>query len=189
MHPDRRKWNAKHAAKSWPGIPAALVRRFHNLAPRGRALDLAAGSGRHALFLARQGYRVDALDISDGGLRRFARRHPNIRAACVDLEHFSIPPRRYDLIVNIRYLSRRLMPYIVAGLRPGGVVIFETFLRPRPLLPEDRHREAYFLRENELLNLLAPLRVLYYRESGSQPPDHPFPRVALVALNDSKQPC
>lgn len=137
MHPDRRKWNAKHLKKSSPGVPAAMVRRFLHLAPAGRALDIASGSGRHALFLAHQGYRVDALDISDAGLRSFAHLHPNIRAACVDLDDFRIPPGCYQLIVNFRFLSRPLIPGMIHGLAPGGLLIFETFVRPRRLPPRN----------------------------------------------------
>jgi 2-polyprenyl-3-methyl-5-hydroxy-6-metoxy-1,4-benzoquinol methylase len=85
MHPDRVKWNRKYRCRSAArrGPAAEIVREFYALADRGRALDLAAGEGRNALFLAQKGFTVEALDISETGLRRIAGRHPAIRAACV----------------------------------------------------------------------------------------------------------
>jgi SAM-dependent methyltransferase len=109
-------------------IPAAIVKQFAGLAGGKNALDIAAGNGRNSLFLARQGFVVDAVDIADVGLAQFAGKHPGIHTICADLDEFDIPANRYDLIVNIKYLNQRLFPFIQEGLVPGGVLIFETFL-------------------------------------------------------------
>lgn len=71
MEKDRRKRNAKYGAMEADETPAEIVIRFAPMANKGgRALDIAAGCGRHALFLAGLGFGVDAVDISEVGLGR-----------------------------------------------------------------------------------------------------------------------
>ena len=104
MRQDRLKWNAKYLSQNYSDEPAAIVKKYAKLASGKKALVIAAGNGRNALFLAHQGFRVDAVDISDAGLTLFADVHPNIHPICADLDDFDIPAKRYDLIVNIKYL-------------------------------------------------------------------------------------
>jgi SAM-dependent methyltransferase len=110
MLADRIKWNEKYRSHDYPAEPSAVVKDFCVLASGRRALDIAAGSGRNAIYLAEQGFAVDAVDISDRGLALVSGLHPNIRPVCADLDTFDIPAQRYDLIVNILYLNRRLFP-------------------------------------------------------------------------------
>ena len=126
MQKDRIKWNAKYRDNEYPTEPSDIVTQFYSLAPLGRALDIAAGTGRNALFLARQGFTVDAVDISDVALRRLSDKHPNINPICADFDDFSIPKDRYGLIININFLDRNLVPGICEGLIQGGMLIFET---------------------------------------------------------------
>ena len=88
MHPDRIKWNRKYRSRrvALSAHPSDIVCNFYHLASHGCALDIAAGNGRNALFLAQKGFAVDALDISEVGLKMAAGRTPKIRAACVDLD-------------------------------------------------------------------------------------------------------
>ena len=164
MRQDRFKWNEKYQTENYPSEPAAIVKQYFKLAAGKNALDIAAGNGRNALFLARQGFVVDAVDISDTGLAQFAGKHPAIRPVCVDLDDFDIPAERYDLIINIKYLNRRLFPYIYEGLAPGGVLIFETLLdSPHPAKVQPVCRD-YLLRENELLHAFLSLKIVLYQE-------------------------
>ena len=165
MLQDRVKWNEKYQTASHPTEPAAILKNYRVLARGQKALDIAAGNGRNALFLADQGFTVDAVDIADTGLRLFAGKHPNIHPVCADLDHFDIPANRYDLIVNIKFLNRRLFPYIREGLAPGGILIFQSFLDTPAEPPERPHCRDYLLRENELLHAFLPLRVLLYSEA------------------------
>ena len=128
MHQDRLKWNEKYQSVEYPDEPAQIVRQYASLSGGKKALDIAAGNGRNALFLADLGFAVDAVDISDAGLSLFAGKRPGIHPICVNLDQFDIPTSRYDLIVNIKYLNRRLFPHIREGLSPGGILIFQTFL-------------------------------------------------------------
>jgi SAM-dependent methyltransferase len=127
---DRIKWNEKYRQQDYPSEPSGLVKDFFSLAPGRAALDIAAGSGRNALFLAEHGFVVDAVDIAEEGLpwlpagtRRFGR---SVR----DLDTFDIPGERYDLILNVLYLNRRLFPDPGRFKASGGLLIFETLQVP-----------------------------------------------------------
>jgi SAM-dependent methyltransferase len=168
MRQDRLKWNEKYQNQNYPDEPAAIVRQYFNLAAGKNALDIAAGNGRNALFLARQGFGVDAVDIADTGLSQFAGKHPAIHPICADLDDFEIPANRYDLMINIKYLNRRLFPYICEGLTPGGVLIFETFLDSQHPAGGRPVCRDYLLRENELLHAFLSLRILYYKEAKDE---------------------
>ncbi len=155
MRAERTKWEARYAAGEYShdGPPSGLLRRWLPSLPRGRALDVAAGLGRNAIFLARAGYTVDAIDISPTGLREAKRRARgrglHIRWIEADLDIYTLPRGRYDLVINMFFLKRGLLGALKSAVRPGGVMILETHLEsPRrdggpPVL---RHR----LRRGEL---------------------------------------
>ncbi len=176
---DRRRWNERYRRGSFSDEPAGIVTRYHELAPAGRALDLAAGNGRHARFLVDRGFTVDALDISEVGLAPLVGYHPRLHPVCIDLDTVEIPEERYSLIVNIRYLSRRLFPYIRAGLAPGGVLIFESYLEGGDPGARPSCRD-YLLRTNELLHAFLSLTVRFYQEAPAGP--EPSPVASLVAV-------
>ncbi|MCU0564364.1 MAG: class I SAM-dependent methyltransferase [Desulfobacterales bacterium] len=178
MDSDRTKWNARYREGDIPGETSDIVRRFSRLASGPRALDLAAGAGRNATFLAGHGFRVDAVDISDEGLSRV--RHPGVRRICADLDGFDIPAGRYDLIVDVLYLNRRLFPQMINGLRPGGLLVFESLLL-EPGQEAGGHCRDYFLRPNELLRAFLALRVLHYREGPEPGADDGRQLASLVA--------
>ena len=184
MHPDRIKWNRKYRSRRTAvrAYPSDIVCNFYHLATHGCALDIAAGNGRNALFLAQKGFVVDALDISEAGLRMATGRDPNVRAACVDLDVYDLVSRRYSLVVNIRYLNRRLFPQICEALIGGGVLIFETYLKRPDFIPQRPHRDDHLLRINELLLGFLKLEVVYYRETAAAAVGEPYPMASLVAI-------
>ncbi len=178
MNSDRSKWNARYREGDIPSEASEIVRRFFRLAPGPRALDLAAGAGRNAILLADNGFRVDAVDISEEGLSRV--RHPGVRRICADLDAFDIPAARYDLIVDVLYLNRRLFPQMAEGLRPGGLLVFESLVL-EPGQDAGGHCRDFFLRPNELLRAFLSLRVLHYREGAEQGADDGRQLASLVA--------
>ena len=141
-----------------------------DLIPRaGRALDVACGRGRHALFLAERGWAVRAVDrdaLSIDVLRSEAARHGlTVQADVVDLEAGEVDLGReaYDLIVVVHYLHRPLFPALLGALAPGGYLVYETFTvdqarRGRPSNPD------FLLRHGELRERLAPLAILRERD-------------------------
>jgi SAM-dependent methyltransferase len=183
MRDDRLRWNEKYQQRdTQPRNPSKILTRFYQLAPPGRALDLAAGNGRNALFLAHRGYKVDAVDISEVALKQYARRHPNLNPICADLDTFDIAPSTYQLILNIRYLNRRLFPLIIEGLKPGGCLIFETFLESPHASDSQPSCRDYLLRGNELLHAFLKLNIRYYAELKERSEKEPYDSAALVAL-------
>ena len=182
MLPDRLKWNQKYETDQLSVAPSSIVKQFFNLAVGKKALDIAAGNGRNALFLADRGFAVDAVDISDTGLNLFAGKHANVHPICADLDSFDIPSNQYDLIINIKYLSRRLFPYIREGLKRGGILIFETFLDSPNGSTEQPLCRDYRLRENELLHAFLSLKILFYREGKEASHDDTTDLATLVAV-------
>jgi 2-polyprenyl-3-methyl-5-hydroxy-6-metoxy-1,4-benzoquinol methylase len=133
------------------------------------ALDVACGRGRHALWLAAQGFRVTAIDRDADALRELAEEAHRcgvaIEAGLVDLERGSgvLPADAFDVIVVVHYLHRPLFPQLLAALRTDGVLIYETFTtaqaaRGKPSNPD------FLLRPGELRELVEPLDLLAWRE-------------------------
>ena len=133
---ERDKWDARYRDGAYEGRshPTALLAEWLPRLPRGRALDVACGAGRNALFLAANGYEVTALDISlvglDRGRRMAAERGLTIDWLCADLDdpERALPANRFDLIVWARYVHPKLMPYLIARLAAGGALLCEQHL-------------------------------------------------------------
>jgi len=144
MRSERLEWEARYRGGDRPhdGSPSGILRRWLPRLPRGRALDVATGLGRNALYLARAGYKVDAIDISGTGLQRAAararRRGLGIRWIEADLDRYPLPERRYAVIVNAFFLKRRLIRALKSAVRPGGVILVESHLAGGP--PDDGPR-------------------------------------------------
>jgi SAM-dependent methyltransferase len=168
---DRRRWDQRFKGKDFAlGKKANLFLRRHvALLPKGKALDLAAGEGRNAVFLAQHGLDVDAVDISEIGLKKAhqlaGRRRVGVHTILADLDTYQIQKGQYDLITNFYFLNRKLIPKMKGGLKKGGVVIFETYLLDhRKLYTGGPKNPKYFLKPNELLELFKEFRILFYRE-------------------------
>ena len=171
MISDQDRWdNRFRGTKFALGKKAnSLLRRHIGRLPKGKALDIATGEGRNAIFLAQQGFDVDAVDISAVGLRKAQRlakeMKVKINTILADLDSHQIGKERYDLIVDFYFLNRRLIPKIKKGLKNGGRVIFETYiLEHRDLGTTGPKDPKYFLKPNELISLFKGFRILFYRE-------------------------
>jgi SAM-dependent methyltransferase len=144
------------------------VIEFLPLLPRGRALDVAAGMGRNSIPLARRGIRVVAADWSRNALNSLAlmarREELAIEPIVVDLER-SLPfrPGSFDVVLNISFLERGLFASLKAMLRPGGVLLFDTFLIDQAAggYPRD---PRFLLGHYELCDLLSDMELIRYRE-------------------------
>jgi len=131
---DRERWNRKYAAGNpHPDFaPDPLLTQYaHLLGGNGWALDVACGVGHNALFLARGGYDVLAVDGSLVGLqygRATARdRALPVHFVAADLDRFALIRHRFNLILVMRFLSRPLLPLLKEALMPGGLMIYQTF--------------------------------------------------------------
>lgn len=147
-----------------------LVKHVEQL-PKGRALDIATGEGRNAVFLAKKGFRVEGVDISAVGLRKAkklaAENGVKVQTVNADLNKYRIKPDSYTVILNFYYLQRNLFPQIKAGLRKGGVLVFETNTMDQLKLPGGRTYDKDFLLEpGELKKAFADLEILHYSETN-----------------------
>lgn len=109
------------------GPPAMLVRTTALALTPGTALDIAAGSGRNAIWLAQQGWKVTAVEGAVAALETL-RAHANGLAvtairADVEAHEYTIVPNTWDLIVIAYYLQRDLIESAKQGVKPGGTLI------------------------------------------------------------------
>ncbi len=153
---DREKWDQRYQKDFGDLKPSLLLEQYVSSARLGKALDIACGNGRNSVFLAEKGFQVEAVDISTRAMERVKTLHSRITAMCLDLDSWVIPENEYDLIVNIRFLDRRLFPMITLGLKPGGMLMFESFAGGE----DDR----FCLKKNELLHAFSALDIVFYEE-------------------------
>lgn len=192
---DERYLRGEHTNRE----PSPFLRNaIENMTP-GRALDVACGAGRHAIFLAERGWNVTAVDASRVGIemlleraRERSARIPaggpaassrlTIDARVADLEkhEFEIEPATYDLICVFYYLQRDLFPAIRAGLKPGGSIVAAIHLNDGKENAKPRN-PAFLLNPGELKQLFAAWEITYYREGESDEDGHHHDTAYLIA--------
>lgn len=146
--------------------PSAFLRALEARLPHGRVLEVACGSGRNLLFFLARGDAVVGIDRSAESLQRArAAAGPSARLELIqaDLESYQLPEAAFDVVVNVRYLQRSLVPALRGAVRPGGVVVFETFLVEQLELGHPRNPD-FVLAHGELLRLFDGFRILHYEE-------------------------
>ncbi|HWZ30711.1 MAG TPA: class I SAM-dependent methyltransferase [Bryobacteraceae bacterium] len=155
-------------AKPDPFFVSAYERLVNRSFPKaGMALDLAAGLGRHALWLADRGWQVSAVDVSEvaiGKLGQAARQlNVKINLFAVDATEYDLEPARFDLIVLFYHLDRALFPKIVSALNPGGLFVCKMAVRwgAEIALANANSRP---LDKNELASLVPDLEVIDHHE-------------------------
>ena len=146
-------WFAWHAARIKPG---------------SRVLDVACGTGRHALAAAALGAKVTAVD-KDASSLEVARKEAQARGVEVnwvqaDLEAEWPDLGRFDVVMVFNYLDRKRMSHIVDAVAPGGVLLLETFLESQRAFGWGPESDAHLLRSGELVRLVGPLTVVHGRE-------------------------
>lgn len=167
---DRTRLSQQTKADEAP--PAKFLSEQVSRLPKGKVLDVAAGSGRNGLYLAAQGYRVEAIDRDEEALARLTtsatQRHlANVGARVLDLEQEpppELPKEEYDVIVVFFYLHRALFPALLEALKPNGMLVYETFTIDNYLHYRHPKRWEFCLAQNELLRLASRLRLLHYDE-------------------------
>lgn len=183
---DRDRWNARYAAGAYGDRthPCTLLADWLPEIPRGRALDLACGVGRNAIFLAGSGFTVDAVDISATALARGAERAADSGVSVNWLEQDLDTPQlgsNYALITLIRYADLALVRSLPSLLMPGGVLLVEAHLGG-PLFQQtnevDGERlvggpgsERFRLPPGSLQQACAGLHVLHSAEATIADPD------------------
>jgi tellurite methyltransferase len=180
------EWDARHreAAQNSPADPASIVSEWLPLLPTGQVLDLACGTGRHTLLLARRGQSVTAVDWSGTALdilenrARQAKLHVSradpaalahswtrgIRLIQANLEDLQLPDALFSLVLCLQYLQRSLFSQMARALEPGGMLLFETFTQAQLNYVGGPRNADYLLESGELRRSFPELHVLFYRE-------------------------
>ena len=165
----------------------ALAQHSELLAGGGRALDVACGDGRNALFLAQLGYMVEAIDVSDvaiGALREATEARGltmTIAPRVVDLERAPLPAGPYDVIVVTNYLQRDLFEALQDALAPGGLLVFETLARCHVDELGHSFNPAYLVEPGELARSLRRLEVVAQHEGVADRSGEPRGVAGIVA--------
>ncbi|OGO31062.1 MAG: hypothetical protein A2Z29_08245 [Chloroflexi bacterium RBG_16_56_11] len=168
--------------------PSSFLVDNVSLLPVGFVLDVAMGNGRNAVYLARNGFTVEGVDRSAGAISeaQAAARETGvtIKTAIADLEGgYRIARERYDVIICFNYLQRSLIPQIKDGIRPGGMVVYETFIIDQKRFGHPSNPD-YLLKYNELLDMFREFRCLRYREGVV---DDRKAVASLVARKDTRR--
>jgi SAM-dependent methyltransferase len=158
---ERKLWNERHRGKS-AGQPEPWFLEMLPRLPKGLALDIAAGRGRHAIPMARAGFRVIAVDISDEAVLALKTAVDAeglaIFPAVANLDTFDFGTQCFEAIVNVNYLDRALFPHFVRALKTGGVLLTDTFLVDQAALGHPRD-PRFLLKHGELRALMNGLEV------------------------------
>ena len=166
---DREKWDHKYLVSRGPATqPSSLITALAPHLPKtGRALDIAGGAGRHAIWLAQRGLQSTLVDVAQAGLEIAQQRADDAGVSLttlqLDLEEAAFPAGPWDLLLSSHYLQRSLFPLYPEQLSPGGILIC---LQPT-LTNLERHPKPsarFLLRPNELPDLVPDLEILHYRE-------------------------
>lgn len=163
--------------------PSPWIERWCHLLPRGsQVLDLACGHGRHMRFLQQQGHIVLGVDRDAQSLQTASAYGQVLQA---DVENNPWPlTQRFDALVVTNYLWRPLWPSLLSSLKPGGVLLYETFSEGnetvgRPARPE------FLLRHNELLQLCSGMHVVAFEQGFATPPDRYIQRIVAIASQEN----
>jgi len=169
------KWNSVYQSLNIGDLAPSLVlsENAYLLPEQGRALDVACGLGGNAVLLAQRGLSVDAWDISDVAvtkLNTYAEANRlAIQAVVKDLAQAYMQcfnTSVYDVIMVCHYLDRALMPHLIKALKPGGFLLYQTFVQDVTSDYKGPSDLLYRLAKNELLQFFSSLQLVMYRENA-----------------------
>ena len=176
---ERERWNQKYRETPgvWlepdPFLAWAFSKYIQPLLPQGgSALDLAGGAGRHSIWLAKLGWDVTLIDLSETGVE-LARQNAGPLAShihCVidDLTQFRASQTQFDVVMGFFYLEREIFPEIVKAVCPGGVLLYKTYTADQLKLPGGPKDASHLLARGEILRLVGGMRVLHYCETVAE---------------------
>ncbi len=168
MNASQQKWDNIYQHKSVTGdVVNVLLQHLCLLPDQGLALDLACGLGANALKLAQSGLSTEAWDFSSVALTKLQSQaraqNVNIQTKLCNINSESFTNQRFDVIVISRFLDRSLSNAIIAALKNGGLLFYQTFTQNK-ITEQGPSNPDYLLQTNELLRLFAPLSTVFYQE-------------------------
>ncbi|MFT4884178.1 MAG: SAM-dependent methyltransferase [Natronomonas sp.] len=186
---DRQRWDDRYRDADFelPADPSPVLVEHVGDFPSGRALDVATGTGRNALFLAEGGFAVDAIDVSrvalDEARQRAHERSLSANWIQTDFDAHCFPPNRYAVVAVALFDARDRLDDLKDALRPGGVLVYDHHLRtpgPYDHGPSDRYRFA----PGELRAACEDMTILHYAERPGERADGERATVELVARKE-----
>ncbi len=142
------------------------VARFN----KGKALVLAAGEGRNAVYLAQQGFQVTAIDLSAKGLEKCQqlakKKKVRVKTVVADVNSYDLGENQYDLVTNFYFYDSAIFPKVMTALKPGGYFVLQTFSLDQPMPNRFGPRNpAYLVKPNELLGYFLNYRIRHYEDT------------------------
>ncbi|MDX1810810.1 MAG: methyltransferase domain-containing protein [Gammaproteobacteria bacterium] len=168
----QEKWNRIYADSEVAAYSVTkILEEYAYLLPKkGVALDLACGLGSDAVFLAEKGLTVKAWDISDQivtKINTFAQKQKlAITAEARDVVTSPPAANSFEVITVAHYLDRNIVPALIASLKPGGLIFYQTFLKEVTPDYSGPSNPDFRLGKNELLQLFAELDIVFYQEDA-----------------------
>lgn len=172
----QQKWDRIYQHRNQIAKPCWVLANHLHLLPNQKqqaieALDLASGLGANSLLLAAQGLKTHAWDISSVALEHL-QRQAKLQSLSVttlqrDIEAHPPPANSFDVIVVSQFLYRPIFAAIIAALKPGGLLFYQTYHQQK-LTEHGPSKPKFLLAPNELLSLLSELELVFYREDASQ---------------------
>ena len=170
---------AAHGAQA----PSAWITRFaHLVRPQGTVLDLACGMGRHTRYFFESNHALTSVDKSQEATQSVADIAETITA---DIENgpWPLAGRSFDGVVITNYLWRPLWPQILASVKPGGVLLYETFGQGNEAYGKPS-RPDFLLLPGELLQVCAGWVIVAYEHGVLRQPDRVVQRIAAIKPAD-----
>lgn len=165
-------WDKKYKNEEYVfgKMPAQFLSQNFKYIPAGsRVLDMGMGEGRNAVFLAGKGYKVTGIDISSVAIKKaqlLAREFGvRIKTIVASLNNYKIPKGSLDAIICFYYVDRTLNKRMVEWLRPGGILIYESYTdNQRKVKGNENYDKRYLLRVGELAKMFPKFKILKYEE-------------------------
>lgn len=159
--------------------PSAWITRFaHLVRPQGEVLDIACGLGRHMRLFHAQKHRVVGIDHAQAAIDAVANLGQAIQA---DIENspWPLPGRQFDAVVVTNYLWRPLWPQILDSVKPGGLLLYETFAQGNEAFGKPS-RPDFLLAPGELLQVCAGWSIVAYEHGQLHQPERVVQRIAAI---------
>lgn len=164
---DKEKWDKKYS--NTPRLledrnPSAKLVEALKYTKGQKVLEIACGTGRNSIYLAQNGFNIDAYDISDVAINHLKSLNiENLNTFQKDLENFSPKENEYDLIVQTNYLDREIFPNLKKALKKDGIIIIETYMNHEEN-EKPPSNPTFLLQENELKDIFSDFEILAYEE-------------------------